>query len=568
VPKATIARSVLVVWTLAMVVAALAVALVATSDHTSGIVTTIALAVPTGLAFVASGLVARARRPGNRTGSLLVVVGFAWFLGALPSSNEPLLFTAGILVGSVFVAWLVHLLLAFPSGRLEQRSDLVIAAAVYVLVILVQPFIYLFDARTDQLCDGPCPENLINIADKPGLAHAFEIAFVVLAALLGIALVGRLVQRWLRATPALRRALAPVFGAGLAFVVAIVVVNIVGAFSSGAAKTLNWLVLATYLSVPLAFLFGLLRWHFGSAARRLLADLSERREPEAVREALRGALRDPTLELGFPVDSGYVDVHGVQLPEAAPESARASTRLGDAIVVHDASLLDQPELLADVLDAAQIALERGLSLRSLEASDRRTSALLDAMPDNVYRVRADGTFLDAHVKHNVGVFGGAEAFVGRTIKQILPFDVAERLVEALENVLATGETARIEYELERNGGSSHIEARIVRSGEDEVVAITRDVTDLKTSEAALRELAEEQAALRRVATLAAAVGDREKERVFAAVTEEVGRLLGAQAANTTRFSADGTAVIVGAWGTPGIELFEPGAAIPLDGATC
>jgi hypothetical protein len=116
VTNSAITRSVLVVWTLAMVVAAVAVAIVATSDHTSGIVTTIALAVPTGLAFVASGLVARARRPGNRTGSLLVAVGFAWFLGALPSSNEPLLFTAGILLGAVFVAWLVHLLLAFPSG--------------------------------------------------------------------------------------------------------------------------------------------------------------------------------------------------------------------------------------------------------------------------------------------------------------------------------------------------------------------------------------------------------------------------------------------------------------------
>ena len=57
-------------------------------------------------------------------------------------------------------------------------------------------------------------------------------------------------------------------------------------------------------------------------------------------------------------------------------------------------------------------------------------------------------------------------------------------------------------------------------------------------------LLEEQAALRRVATLVARGTDR--LAVFAAVTEEVGRLLGADAANMIRFE-DGHGTIVGAW---------------------
>src|ERR1700752_4360889 len=61
----------------------------------------------------------------------------------------------------------------------------------------------------------------------------------------------------------------------------------------------------------------------------------------------------------------------------------------------------------------------------------------------------------------------------------------------------------------------------------------------------LRGSADEQAALRRVATLVArgaAPGE-----VFAAVTEEAGRLLGADYAAMKRYNPDGTITIVAAW---------------------
>ena len=65
------------------------------------------------------------------------------------------------------------------------------------------------------------------------------------------------------------------------------------------------------------------------------------------------------------------------------------------------------------------------------------------------------------------------------------------------------------------------------------------------SRAALAQLAEEQAALRRVATLVAR-GTRQEE-LFAVVTEEVGRLLPAEYAHLGRYEPDGAIVVVGAW---------------------
>src|SRR5438445_306268 len=72
----------------------------------------------------------------------------------------------------------------------------------------------------------------------------------------------------------------------------------------------------------------------------------------------------------------------------------------------------------------------------------------------------------------------------------------------------------------------------------------------------LRALAEEQAALRRVATLVAR--GVPPEEVFAAVTEEVGRLLSVEYAGLNRYEPDGTTMtIVAVWGRTG-EPVPPG----------
>jgi hypothetical protein len=70
--------------------------------------------------------------------------------------------------------------------------------------------------------------------------------------------------------------------------------------------------------------------------------------------------------------------------------------------------------------------------------------------------------------------------------------------------------------------------------------------------AGLRGLAEEQAALRRVATLVAQ--GTPQEEVFAAVIEEVVRLLGADLATTGRYESDGTLTSVARSGGPPDQL--------------
>ena len=89
---------------------------------------------------------------------------------------------------------------------------------------------------------------------------------------------------------------------------------------------------------------------------------------------------------------------------------------------------------------------------------------------------------------------------------------------------------------------------MVASGENEVVTIVRDFTEQRRAQAKIRQLAAEQAALRRVATLVA--GMRRRTRCSRPSPEEVCRLLDLRSALMLRYLEPGAATIVGKFGDP------------------
>jgi signal transduction histidine kinase len=94
---------------------------------------------------------------------------------------------------------------------------------------------------------------------------------------------------------------------------------------------------------------------------------------------------------------------------------------------------------------------------------------------------------------------------------------------------------------------------------------TRAARGLAAAESAQRALADEQAALRRIATLVA--GEPSPSRVFEQVTEEVGRLLGLPGASVMHYDGVSAATVVGAWSEDGQPRFPVGTKLDLDGDT-
>jgi signal transduction histidine kinase len=354
-------RAVLAVWSLALLAAGGGVALIVASDRTPP-VASIAFSAGIGLAFVGSGLLARVRRPENRTGVLLMLVGFSWFGGALVSSDQSVPFTLGYVNGALIAAFFVHLVLAFPSGRLETKAERRVAAGMYAVALVLQPAWMLFDDLHDLKCDG-CPANALLIEHNDTLAYLFGLP--TLAAVLGVlvAVVIILVGRWRAASPPLRRVLAPVYVSSGATLVILVLETAIAPFSAFGSDAFEWLSVLALSTVPLAFLGGLMRTRLArSAVADLMTELGEP-APGSLRHALARALGDPSLELAYWVREGtYVDVEGHVVALPAEGSARVATpveRSGRpvAAIVHDASLRDHPELVDAVVAAAGLALE-------------------------------------------------------------------------------------------------------------------------------------------------------------------------------------------------------------------
>jgi PAS domain S-box-containing protein len=352
-----------------------ALALIATNGQSDRAWATVALEGVTGAAFVVAGLIALARRPENRTGIYLAATGYVWYFGALTELTNEWLFSIGFLLSDLIWVSFTALVLAYPTGRFESRLDRSLPLVAGALLLATSTCKLLFDPTpAPDRCDE-CPGSPIVVADRPAVADTVDVATSVVGLALIVLVVVLLARRWRRATPAARRVLWPVVGAGAATFLTVALVIVADQVSESAAELLQVLLFVTFSAVPFAFLFGILRTRLArSAVSDLVVEL-DRGAP--IREALAGALGDPSLEIVYPLDSGWVDElgHDAEPIVARPGAALAPVESEGKVVaalVHDASLSEDPALLDGVAHAASLALHT----QGLQAEARAQFAFL------------------------------------------------------------------------------------------------------------------------------------------------------------------------------------------------
>ena len=319
--------------------------------------------------FVASGFVAWGRRPENRVGAFLLLLGLWWTAGHLmqpPTTSSPLIFSVGEVWRLAWTFGFVWVLLSFPNGRLSGRVDRLLAGIVFVAAVPMQILWLLF-------LEGAEPRNAFLVWPSASTADAIDTAQRVVWLGVAVVLVVMFVVRWIVAGPPLRRMLAPVL-AGCVTVLVFSLYVVADKFWT-APTPLVWSVLTAYAAVPLALLVSMLRARLArSSVGDLLVELRADRAPAHLRDALARALRDPSLELAFwlPEYQVYADLDGrpVQLPREG--SGRATTLIDlrgahVAALLHDPSLREEPELLDAVSAAAGIALENARLQSELRA---------------------------------------------------------------------------------------------------------------------------------------------------------------------------------------------------------
>ena len=306
-----------------------------------------------GGSFIACGLVAWQRRPDSRTGPLMTLTGFVFLSEALLSEvDSHVAYTLGQWSANWWIPPFAALVLGFPTGRLSSRVDRAVVGA-FIFGTVVGQLVWMFFL--------PFPtgkENAFLISADPDLANTIDRFESGFNGTVGLALAILGISRWLRAAPPLRRLLLPTL-AGAVTALVLVIQTYYALLTGEFIRASQEVTAVLLVSVPIAFLVGVLHQQLARAGMAdLVVALHRAPNPRGLEAALARALGDPSLVVAYwlPRFDAYVDAGGtpVTLPEAG--SGRAATFVDNegrhiAALVHDASLVHQPDLLEVVCAA-------------------------------------------------------------------------------------------------------------------------------------------------------------------------------------------------------------------------
>ncbi|HEY8774858.1 MAG TPA: ATP-binding protein [Gaiellaceae bacterium] len=313
-----------------------------------------------GIALVTCGVVASSRRPESRVGVLLVVSGFAWFLGTFGSSGATGFAGFGALFVTAHRGPLVHAILSYPRGRLSGRLELAVVTTVYL--------------------DGA----FVALAQKESVTLA--VCAIVAATAL---------RRYAGVSGSERHARAPALAAAIALAAILGLGATAGLADAGAGvgRAVLWGYEVVVLAIAVVFLLDLLaeRWTRATVTG-LVVDLGNGDDRGTLRERLAFALGDRSLIVGYwlPERGRYVDDRGAPIELPGPGSGREVTRVDSegepvGVLVHDTAVVDDAKLVDSVAAAARLAVSNvrlqadvRRQVEELEASRRRIVEAGDA----------------------------------------------------------------------------------------------------------------------------------------------------------------------------------------------
>jgi diguanylate cyclase (GGDEF)-like protein len=152
-----------------------------------------------------------------------------------------------------------------------------------------------------------------------------------------------------------------------------------------------------------------------------------------------------------------------------------------------ADFISKPVLWPTLHHRLGFILRARKDMRSLRSSERRNRALLQALPDSIYRIDRRGIILEQ-------LAGGeapcTDALVGADLDRLLPSSVASTARESLAEAVEGGQRLTLDFDdISNDGHPRAFEARLLPQSDGTILMVIRDATDRKRTEARIRRLA-------------------------------------------------------------------------------
>jgi len=231
---------------------------------------------------------------------------------------------------------------------------------------------------------------------------------------------------------------------------------------------------------------------------------------------------------------------------------------------------DEGRMIGTVGCGRDVTEERRVAERLAE-NEARMRAILDAMPDIHFRLSRDGHFIDAYASDPARLLLPRERIIGAAVAEVLPPGVAELAANGIADALGSEAMVAFEYPLTIEGDERHFETRMVPCGADEVLAVVRDVTELRRSRRDLVESARRlRATLHDTVRAMGAIGDLRDpytgghERRVAALTLAIAGVMGLSEERCEGLAIAGEVHDIGKIGVPAEILSKPGPLTDLE----
>jgi C4-dicarboxylate-specific signal transduction histidine kinase len=136
-----------------------------------------------------------------------------------------------------------------------------------------------------------------------------------------------------------------------------------------------------------------------------------------------------------------------------------------------------------LLDTCHAAADRlALAERHANIAQMRNRAILRAMPDLLFVHSPEGRFLDYYARDRRQLLLPPERFLGRSIDEVLPPDLAASFGSVFRHAAAADGPVVHRYSLELHGAAKHYEARVVRCDDGTFLSVVRDLSAQRDAE--------------------------------------------------------------------------------------